>query len=101
MKNHIARRARSRGSEVGVRELKIHAAAILRRVRLTGARYTITYRGRPVGVLLPVAEAAVLPGPDGEASAAAWDDLARLGEEIGRGWRGRRTSAQILSRMRR
>jgi prevent-host-death family protein len=101
MKDHIRRRARSRGREVGVRELKTHAAEIVRSVRLRGARYTITYRGRPVGVLLPVVEAAGLQGVDGEGSAAAWDELVSLGDEIDRGWRERRTSTQILSRMRR
>lgn len=45
----------ARGS-VGVRELKDHASAILRRVR-RGEAVRVTDRGRPVAILVPVAEA--------------------------------------------
>jgi len=101
MKNHMGGTRRPRGREVGVRELKVHAAEIVRGVRTAGARYTITYRGRPVGVLLPAAEAAAPIGTGQEPSATAWNELVRLGEEIGRGWRKRGTSTRILSTMRR
>jgi hypothetical protein len=37
----------------------------------------------------------------GEPDTAAWDELTRLGEEIGRGWRSPLTSAELLSDMRR
>ena len=37
--------------EIGVRELKVHASEIVRAVRDARARYIITYRGHPVGVL--------------------------------------------------
>ena len=40
--------------DVGVRELKIRASEIVRDVRERRARYVITYRGRPVGVLAPL-----------------------------------------------
>jgi len=43
--------------DVGVRELKARASEIIRNVRERRARYVITYRGRPVGVLLPLDEA--------------------------------------------
>ncbi len=94
------RRTTSQSRDVGVRELKIRASEIVRAVRRSGARYTITYRGRPVGVLLAVDEAGPA-GAKGDASARAWDDLMRLGARIGRGWRGRRASTRILSDMRR
>lgn len=39
---------------VGIRELKIHASAILRKVRDEGDEYVITFHGRPVGMLIPI-----------------------------------------------
>lgn len=83
--------------EIGVRELKTNASEIIREVRERRARYTVTYRGRPVGLLIPLEE---VPAA-GESAAAAWDELVRLGEEIGRGWISPMTSAEILSEMRR
>jgi prevent-host-death family protein len=84
--------------EVGVRELKIHASEIVRKVREERVRYTITYRGKPVGVLMPVDEAGDLPP---EAQPDPWAELERLGEEIGRGWQSEKTSAELISEMRR
>ena len=88
--------------DVGVRELKTRASEIVRDVRDHRARYTITYRGRPVGVLLPLEEvpqAEALPG--GERGTTVWEELSELGEEIGRGWQSPLTGAELLSRMRR
>jgi prevent-host-death family protein len=82
---------------VGVRELKTRASEILRDVRDHRARYTVTYRGRPVGVLLPLAEVT----PDDRNRDDGWDELIRLGEQIGRGWRSSQTSVELLSEMRR
>ena len=45
---------RDHRKSVGVRELKTHAARILRHVREARATYLITHRGRTIGVLLPV-----------------------------------------------
>ncbi len=84
-------------AEVGVRELKARASEILRDVRDRQVRYTVTYRGRPVGVLIPIAEA----GADAPEAATAWDDLMRLGQEIGSGWRSPLSSSELLSQMRR
>ncbi len=88
--------------EIGVRELKTNASEIIREVRERRARYTVTYRGRPVGLLIPLEEvgsAALLA--TGEPTTAAWDELVRLGEDIGRGWRSPLTGAELLSEMRR
>jgi len=88
--------------DVGVRELKIRASEIVRDVREHRARYTITYRGRPVGVLAPL-ETAPQAGPlsGGEPGTDVWEELTRLGEEIGRGWQSPLTGAELLSQMRR
>ena len=88
--------------EVGVRELKARASAIIREVREQRARYLTTYRGRPVALLIPLEESGLSALPAaGEATMAAWDDLVRLGEDIGREWRSPLTSAEVLSEMRR
>ena len=89
-------------AEVGVRELKARASEIIRDVREGRTRYVITHRGRPVGLLIPLEEpgSSALPAA-GEPATAAWDDLVRLGEEIGRGWRSPLTSTELLSDMRR
>ena len=83
--------------EIGVRELKTHASEIVREVRDHHARYTVTYRGRPVGMLVPIRDAVALDS-DEETN---WEELKRLGEEIGRGWTSPLTSAELLSEMRR
>ena len=88
--------------DIGVRELKARASEIIRNVRKRQVRYIITYRGRPVGLLIPLEESAALqtaaaPKSDG----AIWQELTRLGAEIARGWRSPLTSTEILSRSRR
>ena len=87
---------------VGIRELKTHASEIVRLVRERRTSYTITYRGQPVAVLAPLEPTT----PDGslpadEGSSVAWDELTRLGEEIGKGWKSPLTSTEMLSQMRR
>ena len=84
-------------AEIGVRDLKIRASEIVRSVREDHARYTITHRGRPVGVLLPLDEVSQVEA----SSESAWDELLCLGEEIGRDWQATQTSAELLSEMRR
>jgi len=88
--------------DVGVRELKARASEIIRAVRERRARYVITYRGQPVGLLVPLDEAKIAVQPPAEETGeSAWEALARLGEEIGREWRSPQTSTEILSEMRR
>ena len=85
--------------EIGVRELKIKASEIIRSVRKRRARYLITYRGRPVGLLSPLEDRE--PNRATSSESAAWDELTRLGKEIGRGWPAGVSSADVLSEMRR
>ncbi len=87
--------------EKNVRELKTHASEILRRVREERARYIITYRGKAVAILAPLDRAAAEAEGPPDAAGDAWDELVRLRTQIGRGWRGRQSSADLLSRMRR
>jgi prevent-host-death family protein len=83
--------------EVGIRELKTRASEILRDVRDQGAEYIVTYRGRPVGVLQPLAAAEAVPSD----ARRAWDELFAVGDEIGRGWCSPLTSVELLAAMRR
>jgi prevent-host-death family protein len=88
--------------DIGVRELKTRASEIVREVRERRARYVITYRGHPVGLLMPLDEASLASWSAAEETATtAWDTLTRLGEEIGREWESPLTSAELLSEMRR
>jgi prevent-host-death family protein len=86
--------------EIGIRELKARASEIVRAVRDRRARYTVTYRGRPVGVLVPLGEAPPAEAAD-EVAPTAWEELTQLGEEIGQGWTSPQTGAELLSEMRR
>jgi prevent-host-death family protein len=86
--------------EIGIRELKARASEIVRAVRDRRARYTVTYRGRPVGVLVPLGEAPPAEAAD-DLGIAAWEELTQLGEEIGQGWTSSQTGAELLSEMRR
>src|SRR2546427_11671220 len=85
--------------ETSIRELKICASEIVRRVRVRKIRYVITYRGRPVAILGPVEETpapyAVIP------DASAWHRLGRLGEKIRKGWRAAKTRSDLLDEFRR
>jgi prevent-host-death family protein len=85
-------------SEIGVRELKARASEIVRRVQEERQRYVVTVRGRPAAILLPVDEASIPPTRDEE---QVWEELCRLGQEIGAGWQATQNSTELLSSMRR
>ena len=87
--------------DVGVRELKARASEIIRSVREGRVRYTITYRGRPVGILMPLEQPGESTNGDAGTGETAWEELVHLGKEIGRGWQSPRTSTELLSDMRR
>ena len=86
--------------EIGIRELKARASEIVRAVRDRRARYTVTYRGRPVGVLVPLDEVSPAEAAD-EPETAVWEELTQLGEEIGQGWTSPQTGTELLSEIRR
>lgn len=82
--------------DIGVRELKIRASEIIRKVKEKRMRYVVTHRGRPVAAIIPVEE--VQPGS--ESGSSAWDELVGLGEEISQNWQSKQSSTEILSDMR-
>jgi prevent-host-death family protein len=68
---------------VGVRELKQRTTQVLRRVREKKEKIQVTYRGKVVALLVPVADT------ERQASAAeqaVWADLDQLAAEIGASW---------------
>jgi prevent-host-death family protein len=93
---------REAGKAVGVRDLKTHAARIIREVRETQAAYVVTHRGQAVGMILPVR-----PGDDVSAiardggAAAAWDRFLAAGRRLERRFRPGISGVRLLSSMRR
>ena len=104
MRDHLAASTGANPSRrvVGVRELKTHAARILRHVRDSRASYILTHRGRAIGVILPL-DAADEASPiveEGDA-AAAWDAFVRAGRRLERRFRPGVSGVRLLSTARR
>jgi len=81
-----------------VRDLKAHASEMMRCVAEQHATYVVTRRGRPVGLHTP------MPAPAAEAPLTpedAWGRLEKLGSELNRAWKTRRTSTTAIAEMRR
>jgi prevent-host-death family protein len=97
------RRPRSKpASTVGVRELKTHAARIVREVRETRASYVVTHRGKAVGVLMPI-DAADAHGADAPAVAATdpWQAFVQAGRSLERRFVAAKSATRMLSDSRR
>jgi prevent-host-death family protein len=91
---------------VGVRKLKNRTSEIVQDVRENRAEYVVTYRGRPVAVLLPLDEAwldaeaeraikATQPGED------VFNELEALRQEIGASWQSDKSASELVSEQRR
>ena len=103
MGDHIMKPGRPRETKntVGVRELKAHAARILRQVRETRASYLVTHRGQPIGVILPFDNADEAHALDAVDATTAWEAFLRAGHKLERGFAPGRGGVRILSDMRR
>ena len=104
MKDHTSRRSARPGSRqtVGVRELKTHAARILREVREARASYLLTHRGRAIGVILPVDnEDQVSIAPDATDPTAPWEAFVLAGRRLERRFKPGTHGVRLLSDMRR
>lgn len=66
--------------EIGIRELKSSASALVRAVREKRARYMITQRGKPVALLVPMDAPLTQPTED-----EIWAQLQQIREELGKG----------------
>ena len=83
---------------IGVRELKTHASEIMRKVREERICFTITYRGKPVGVLLPLEEYGDMSQ---EASPDPWSELEKLRDKMALMPQPEKSLMDALSEMRR
>lgn len=100
MRDHQAARPGPAKKVVGVRELKTHAARIMRHVREARASYILTHRGRAVGMILPL-EPAEDTSTTSEDAGAAWDAFVRAGRRLERRFRPGVSGVRLLSAMRR
>jgi prevent-host-death family protein len=102
MRDHSARSKRPDApGTVGVRELKTHAARILRHVRDARASYVVTHRGRALGVILPLDEDRMSLTPDGADATGAWEAFVSAGRRLERRFRPGVSGVRVLSGMRR
>lgn len=81
---------------VGIRELKQQASELVRKVREDGVEVQITYHGKVVALLVPVAEAIQT-----EQETQAWTDIDHLAAEIGVRWPKGLSASQAISEDRR
>ena len=103
MRDHLrSSRSHPPHSVVGVRELKTHAARIVRQVRDARASFTVTHRGRAVGVILPI-DAAEETRQVFEAAntQAAWQAFVDAGRRLERRFQPGVSGVALLSAMRR
>ena len=82
--------------EIGIRELKRRASEVIRAVKEERARYVITQRGKPAAIIVPLDAA-----PSEKSADEVWEQLLKIGEEIGKGWQSEKSAVEILSEMRR
>lgn len=104
MRDHISRSGQRGGTRtrIGVRELKTHAARILRQVRESRTSYLVTHRGRAIGVILPVdSEEEAAPAVEHVDTAAAWKAFMRAGRRLERRFAAGASGIRLLSDMRR
>ena len=83
-------------SEIGIRELKVHAGEILRRVRLDKESFQVSYRGRVIARIVPVADRDVRA-----AAADTWRQMDELADEIAAEWPGGETATDAVAEQRR
>lgn len=88
--------------EIGIRELKNQATEIIRKVREAQAEYVVTYRGKPVAMILPYHATYLQPTRrvqhwSDEEFWAEWEELAR---EIDEEWQSRESALETLFEMR-
>ena len=104
MRDHTKPRGATRAARkvVGVRELKTHAARIVREVREAQAAYVVTHRGRTVGMIVPVRSAEDVSEIVRETGAAtAWDRFLSAGGRLEHRFRPGMSGVRLLSAMRR
>jgi prevent-host-death family protein len=95
---------------IGIKELKSQAPRIMRAVREEGARYVVTYHGRPTAMILPLDEAEVEAEVARMIEQALTEldedtelerELASLRKEIAAAWRSPLTAVEAIEDQRR
>lgn len=101
---------------IGIKELKNQAPRIMKAVREEGARYVVTYHGRPTAMIVPLDEVAVEAAIDRAISKSMEDvmeeideqreeelerEMEALRQEIAAAWRSPLTAVEAISEQRR
>jgi prevent-host-death family protein len=81
---------------VGIRELKQRASELIRMVRENGNEIQVTYHGKVVALLVPVAPKAITPQ-----ETETWIAIDQLAAEIGARWPQGVSVAQTIQEIRR
>jgi prevent-host-death family protein len=83
---------------IGLRHLKTHASEVLRDVKDNRARYVITSRNEPIGIIIPYAPLEEAQPEDGEEALAAFFAAA---DQVKQAWKSPLTPVEVLHEMRR
>lgn len=86
--------------DIGIRDLKAHASDLVRQVSEEHATYTITRRGRPVGILGPV-DSERRPCAKPAAGVQSWDRLLAIADRLNHPGGRPKSAVRELSEMRR
>jgi prevent-host-death family protein len=83
---------------IGIRDLKTHASDVLRDVCDNRARYVVTRRGEPLGIIVPYTATEEMEhvSPD-----EAWRGFFEAGEAADKAWTSPLNSREILDEVRR
>ena len=95
-KGDYMKKIQSKTEEIGIRELKSRASALVRAVKEERARYIITQRGKPAALIIPLDAA-----PPDKSRDQVWGRLLQIGEELSRGWKSDKSAVEILAEIRR
>ena len=91
-------------SLIGVRELREQTSEVIRRVREDRAEYVVTYKGRPVAIILPLdtehAEAEMVQASKKTVS-VNWETYERLADELRRAWPSDLSTQDLIDAVRR
>jgi prevent-host-death family protein len=83
---------------IGIRELKIHVSEVMRDVCDNRARYVVTRRGEPLGIIVPYTAREEM---DHVSQDEAWSRFFEAGEAADKAWLSPLSSSEILDEVRR
>jgi len=83
---------------IGLRELKTHASEVLRDVEDNRARYVITSRNKPVGIIIPYTPLEEAKPQNADEALAAFF---AAGDRVREAWKSPLTPAEVIREMRR